>query len=78
MERCEKDKSYNRYLEGQSDTEGNSCFDMYEFFEKNGKENGLLLNALNQNSMGGPLTVPLKCGQDTEIKTPYSEKLFST
>lgn len=51
---------------------------MYEFFEKNGKENGLLLNALNQNSMGGPLTVPLKCGQDTEIKTPYSEKLFST
>ena len=51
---------------------------MYELYEWLGNDNTLLLNAINNNSMGGPLTRALKCGNDTEIKTQYSEKSYNT
>ena len=38
---------------------------MYDFYEKLGKTNALHLNAMNNNSLGGPLTDVLKCGTDT-------------
>lgn len=71
--RCADGKSFNRYYEYNDLPQ---CLTYYDLFDHVAENNELIINAKSTNSLGGSLSEPLVCNDDTEIKTVYSEKLI--
>ena len=75
MDRCSPGLSFNRY---DTDPNTEKCVNFYDVLERVGNTNAILQNALINNTMGGPLTRNLSCGNEAEIRTPYSMQMIGT
>lgn len=71
--RCQDGKAFNRHHETNNLSR---CLTFYEILHDVGTTNQILMKAAELNSLGGPLTEPLKCDSDTNIETVYSAKLI--
>lgn len=73
VERCPEGKSYNRYHKDNGMAE---CLTFYDVLDYVGENNPILQKGLQTNSMGGSLSKPLVCGDETNIITYFSERLI--